>query len=642
MFYMELEHENALASFPLLYAMKTLLIVEDEPLHLEKVKEAFRGYKNQYHILKANTLNKAKQLIHTHQPNIVLIDNHLPDGQGKEILKYGNTECPIVLMTAYGDEDLAVDAMKEGALDYMVKLPGNISGLPGMIHQSLRQWELITEQKQLKKELVKREKKYRSLFEESNDAIFIHNSRGEILDVNLRAVHLLGYEKEQLLGQNIRCLHPESELPRIEQNIQKTLQNGHYRFESSFNTKAGKTIYVEISARIFDLEEKLIQGIVRDITQWKDTLNKLTEQKEKYQKLVENSIAGIGIADLEENLIFTNDTFARILGYSKKELKGINLSQLSTNQDFNNFKAETTKRKNNVSSIYETILRRKDGSNIHLLVYGSPFRDIHNRVIGTIGVIIDITERKQAEIKLRELNAMKNRLFSIIGHDLRTPISEIMGFTELLTKYKHHYSREKMNTFHEHIYHSANTLNGLLENLLLWSGLQRNSNSMNPEAFHLNNLLNRTIDMFHTKAETNNIQIENHIPESLMVFADNQLIRTVFRNLLSNALKYTPQNGKITINARYAQDKCIVEIADNGVGMSHEKQQKLFSFEGGDSSRGLSGEKGTGIGLILCKELLDKQGEKIWVKSHPGQGSRFFFTVPLKKSVSDEPQLYKT
>lgn len=414
------------------------------------------------------------------------------------------------------------------------------------------------------------------------------------------------------------------------------MQRGHYRFESSLKTKAGKTIYVEISARIFDPEEKLIQGIVRDITQWKETLEKLTEQKEKYEKLVENAIAGIGMVDLEEKLIFTNDTFARILGYSKDELQGMNLSQLSTNQNFNNFKAETTKRKNNVSSIYETMLHKKDGSNIHLLVYGSPFRDIHNRVIGTIGVIIDITERKEAEIKLRELNAMKNRLFSIIGHDLRTPVSEIMGFTELLIKYKHHYSREKMNNFHEHVYHSATTLNGLLENLLLWSGLQRNSNSLNPEAFYLNDLLDRTIDMFHSKANTNNIQIESHIPESIMVFADNQLIRTVFRNLLSNALKYTPKNGKITINARYSLDKCIVEIADNGVGMRHEKQQKLFSFEGGESSRGLSGEKGTGIGLILCKELLDKHGEKIWVQSHPGQGSRFFFTLPLKNTVSEE------
>jgi len=636
MFYTEPEHENALASFPLLYAMKTILIVEDEPLHLEKVKEAFRGYENQYHILTTNTLKKAKQLMHHNRPDIVLIDNHLPDGQGKEILRYGNTQCPIILMTAYGDEDLAVDAMKDGALDYMVKLPENISGLPGMIDQSLRQWELITEQKQLKRELEKREKKYRSLFEESNDAIFIHNGQGQILDVNLRAIHLLGYEKKQLLDQNIRCLHPASELPRIEQNIKKTMQRGHYRFESSLKTKAGKTIYVEISARIFDPEEKLIQGIVRDITQWKETLEKLTEQKEKYEKLVENAIAGIGMVDLEENLIFTNDTFARILGYSKDELQGMNLSQLSTNQDFNNFKAETTKRKNNVSSIYETMLHKKDGSNIHLLVYGSPFRDIHNRVIGTIGVIIDITERKEAEIKLRELNAMKNRLFSIIGHDLRTPVSEIMGFTELLIKYKHHYSREKMNNFHEHVYHSATTLNGLLENLLLWSGLQRNSNSLNPEAFYLNDLLDRTIDMFHSKANTNNIQIESHIPESIMVFADNQLIRTVFRNLLSNALKYTPKNGKITINARYSLDKCIVEIADNGVGMRHEKQQKLFSFEGGESSRGLSGEKGTGIGLILCKELLDKHGEKIWVQSHPGQGSRFFFTLPLKNTVSEE------
>ena len=636
MFYTEPEHENALASFPLLYAMKTILIVEDEPLHLEKVKEAFRGYENQYHILTTNTLKKAKQLMHHNRPDIVLIDNHLPDGQGKEILRYRNTQCPIILMTAYGDEDLAVDAMKDGALDYMVKLPENISGLPGMIDQSLRQWELITEQKQLKRELEKREKKYRSLFEESNDAIFIYNGQGQILDVNLRAIHLLGYEKKQLLEQNIRCLHPASELPRIEQNIKKTMQRGHYRFESSLKTKAGKTIYVEISARIFDPEEKLIQGIVRDITQWKETLEKLTEQKEKYEKLVENAIAGIGMVDLEEKLIFTNDTFARILGYSKDELQGMNLSQLSTNQDFNNFKAETTKRKNNVSSIYETMLHKKDGSNIHLLVYGSPFRDIHNRVIGTIGVIIDITERKEAEIKLRELNAMKNRLFSIIGHDLRTPVSEIMGFTELLIKYKHHYSREKMNNFHEHVYHSATTLNGLLENLLLWSGLQRNSNSLNPEAFYLNDLLDRTIDMFHSKANTNNIQIESHIPESIMVFADNQLIRTVFRNLLSNALKYTPKNGKITINARYSLDKCIVEIADNGVGMRHEKQQKLFSFEGGESSRGLSGEKGTGIGLILCKELLDKHGEKIWVQSHPGQGSRFFFTLPLKNTVSEE------
>ncbi len=735
--------------------MKNVLIIEDEALHMEKILEAFEGYQQKFDIHKAESIKAAYRFLNTNSPDIVITDHFLPDGEGREIIQRTKDDCPIILMTAYGNEQLAVKAMKDGFMDYLIKLPENIQQLPQTIEWSIREWKLVKEKEQLKEELTKREQKYRNLFEESNDAVFVHDAKGKIRDVNARASEMLGCTKESLFGTYVFNLHPSKSLSKAHESIENTLEKGSHRFESLFLAKDGRELNVEISARIFDHQNQLIQGIVRDITQRKESEKQLTEQNEKYKKLINNSLAGIGITDLNENFTFVNDTFAGLLGYEKAEMTGMNLSNLTTAESYRFFREETYKRIQDQSSIYETILYKKEGSPLHVLVHSSPYKNAQKETIGTIAVVVDITDRKKAEErvkqseifnrevinnlgqgvvvydkelryrlwnpfmekitgkkekevlgksveifphlkkygldqlmkkalkgeqvrtpdtpfevpktgkkgwvsglysphydalgnimgiiaiisditvrkedeqKLHEMNLMKDHLFSIIGHDLRNPVSDILGFSRLLMENAHNYNQEKTEKFQEYIYSSAKSLFDLLENLLEWSRIHRDKKPFNPETFNLKPLVESTSQAVSPKARQKNIRLENLIPDSLVVFADLKMIQTVIRNILFNALKFTSDKGQVKIEAIQTDRKVKVSICDNGVGMSEEQQKKLFNFRQVDSLDGFSGEKGSGIGLMLCKELIEKHEQEIWMDSKEGKGTCIHFTLKM-------------
>ena len=741
---------------------KTVLIVEDEPLHLERVKQVLKHHTGQYHLLMAYSIRNAFEIINKNRPDLIITDNRLPDGEGREILKRVRNHCPTILMTAYGNEQFAAEIMKEGALDYLVKTPEKITQLPGIIERSLREWHLIREQQKLKQELDIREKRYKSLFEESNDAIFIHTSRGEILEVNRRSIELLGYTREELVGRYMYEFRPRRTRHSGPDRLEETIRKGQCRFETTFQTRYGSIVDVDISSRVFDHEKKLIQGIVRDITERKKSEKKLREQREKYQKLVDNALAGIGISDMEENILFANETLARMFGYSREELRGLNLTSLIPPEAYHLIKEQTQKRKNNHSSIYETTLLHRDGSPIQVLVHGSPYRNSNGRIVGTIGVVIDLTRRKMAEQAVRRseifnrevinnvgegivvydrelryrfwnpfmeeitgkkadevvgkyapeifpflkeqgldkllkralkgeqvkthdvpfkvartgragwasslytphydengkiigviatitditdkkrvieelhnVNATKDRLISIIAHDLRNPISQILGFSELLIHKGDSFHKGKVQQFCHSIYTSTKALYDLFENLLEWSRVQRGTLDFKPAEVALKPVVEETMEIHRIKALRQRIQLINQVPESLYVWTDVQMLQTILRNLLSNALKYTGKNGRVVVGSYQSGEKVVFHVADDGIGMSPQKQNKLFEFSENISTRGVSGEKGTGLGLAICKEFVEKLGEKIWVRSRPDKGTTFYITLPKSKGSSN-------
>jgi len=244
-------------------------------------------------------------------------------------------------------------------------------------------------------------------------------------------------------------------------------------------------------------------------------------------------------------------------------------------------------------------------------------------------IAYDITERKKNEEVLRDLNATKDRLFSIIGHDLKNPLSDIIGFSELLRRNYTNYSSEKVMKFHELIYNSARTTNELLENLLEWSGFQSGKLSFQPGKTEIKSIVEGAIKIFRLKAKNKNISLLNGFDRNIEVFADKKMIETVIRNLLSNSIKFTEKEGTVNTYYEIQGDKLVIIIADNGKGISKVHVDQIFSKEKYLSTLGTSGEKGTGLGLIICKDFIEKHGESIWVESEPGEGSEFKFTLPL-------------
>jgi len=243
-------------------------------------------------------------------------------------------------------------------------------------------------------------------------------------------------------------------------------------------------------------------------------------------------------------------------------------------------------------------------------------------------------ELQKNEIQLKELNATKDKLFSIIAHDLRSPFNSMIGITEMLENRFDKYDSEKRKRYIGSINHSLKNIFSLLENLLLWARSQSDGIVFKPKSIKLHLLCKEINELVMQSAKNKSINLTNKIPENTNVYADENMLSMIIRNLISNAIKFTPQNGGISINARPTEDNKYIEIfvKDSGVGISEEIKSTLFDIGESTSTRGTENETGTGLGLILCKEFVEKQGGKIWVESELDKGSVFKFTVPIHKT----------
>lgn len=231
--------------------------------------------------------------------------------------------------------------------------------------------------------------------------------------------------------------------------------------------------------------------------------------------------------------------------------------------------------------------------------------------------------------QLEELNKTKDKFFSIIAHDLRNPFNTLLGFSELMRVNFDRYSKEQIRSYIDILYETADSGYALLKNLLEWSRSQTGSLKITPEVIDIANITRDVIQLLENSATKKQIKIINKLEDAVTAYADLNMIHTTIRNLLSNAIKYTNTGGTISIASDQKDDFISICVEDNGIGMSKENIEKLFRIDMNVSTKGTNDESGTGLGLLLCKEFVEKNGGKIWVESEPDKGSRFFFTVPI-------------
>jgi len=273
-----------------------------------------------------------------------------------------------------------------------------------------------------------------------------------------------------------------------------------------------------------------------------------------------------------------------------------------------------------------------------------PFRDSKGNIVGLVGINRDITERKRmeaqlltahAELKekndqLAKLNTSKDKFFSIISHDLRSPLNVVLGYSQLIDEDFETYSRDEIKTYIRDLRESAEKLYTLLENLLTWSRIQQGAMECFFEDLNLSRLTAQTIELSLLQAEQKQITLQSSVGSEMSVYADHYMVSTILRNLLSNALKFTSSGGLIEISARRNETGVEVAVSDTGVGIKKEDIPKLFRIDVRHTLVGTAGEEGTGLGLSLCKELVEKNGGTIWVESEVGKGTTFRFILPQK------------
>lgn len=247
-------------------------------------------------------------------------------------------------------------------------------------------------------------------------------------------------------------------------------------------------------------------------------------------------------------------------------------------------------------------------------------------------------ELDEKNAQLEHVNASKDRFFSIISHDLRSPFVGLLGLTQLMVEEFENYSRDKLYTIITKLYKSTENLYALLENLLTWSRLQRGMIDCTPQPIFLRDAIQRTMSLLSSNAEQKDITFHTHVEKGVLGYADAKMLDTVLRNLLSNALKFTEPGGTITVLAEQGPEEDLVSIAvaDTGIGIAEEHVSKLFRIDSKYTRNGTANERGTGLGLILCKEFVERNGGTIRVASEEGVGTTFTFTLPLAPMTSDE------
>jgi PAS domain S-box-containing protein len=374
------------------------------------------------------------------------------------------------------------------------------------------------------------------------------------------------------------------------------------------------------------------------------------ELEEKNKSITEKNIFLQVLMDTIPNPMFYTDTQGRLLGCNKAfrsfhhktedELKGMVVYDLYSKDVANIcFKDDLLLRENKGMRHSELRIRLDDGKEHDLIFYKNTYLDSKNEFAGLLGIMLDITNRKRAEDnlkrsenELRELNATKDKFFSIIAHDLKNPFNVIMGFSDLLSTGYDHYSDDEKRKMIKNLHEASANTYKLLQNLLEWAKAQLGKITVKPEVFDLKNIADENVEVFSSVAKNKNINIESEIPDKTLVKADKNMINTVVRNLISNAIKFTPEGGKIEISARILNGHTEFCVADSGVGIKSENIGKLFSISEQFKSVGTNNETGSGLGLILCKEFVEKNNGTIWVESEYESGSTFRFillTAPL-------------
>ncbi|WP_421919988.1 ATP-binding protein [Marinifilum sp.] len=262
-----------------------------------------------------------------------------------------------------------------------------------------------------------------------------------------------------------------------------------------------------------------------------------------------------------------------------------------------------------------------------------PLQNIRKRMMVKDQLEEELTRQKvmieRQRKELESLNATKDKFFSIIAHDLKNPFASLIGASDFLVNDSNDLSQEQLANFHKIINQSARRGYRLLENLLEWARMQTGDISFKPKQIDLWNLVNEVVNLLTGSAEQKEISLSANIQEDLSANVDENMLNAVVRNLISNAIKFTPRGGEIVISSRILNQFIEITVADNGIGMPQEKIQKLFRIDEKVTQNGTENETGTGLGLILCKEFVERHGGKIKVVSEAGKGSRFIFTIAI-------------
>ena len=526
----------------------------------------------------------------------------------------------ITLKTKSGKEIIAKDTVR-----LVRDNKGNAKFFDGIL-------EDITQKQKSEDELKDSQARYKILTDLTMEGIILHD-HGTIVDINPSACKITGYSLEFMKGKNVlNFIHPDSH--------ELAIKNMGSMYSGTYELKiihADQNIFIaEVEAKNVIIDGKEMRVVaIRNISERK----RIEEEILSLSTAVKQSPASIVITDTAGTIEYVNPKFTEVTGYTFEEAVGQNPRILKTEHTISeDYKEMWETITSGETWRGEFLNRKKDGTHYWELASISPIIDDKGYIIKYLAVKEDITERKETEValvssekKLSKANATKNMFFSIIAHDLKGPVGNI---TQVLNLFKENFndiSNDERLDYISILSSLSSKTNRLLEDLLLWARIQMNTVDITFDQINLNTLILSSIELVKERAEEKNIEILTEI-EDIKIETNESSLKTVIRNLLSNAIKFSYNNGVVKIKTEVfsEKNKLVISFEDKGVGISKENISKLFKIETSFTTYGTNNEKGTGLGLILCKELIEKINGTIWVESKEEVGSTFYIAISLK------------
>ena len=620
-----------------------IFIVEDEVIVAMNIEKRLRssGYKVTGI---ASSSEQAIEKIELEKPDLVLMDIKIKgvhDGIDTADLIRKKYNLPIIYLTSYTDEETFNRAKLTEPFGYLIK-PFETKELNRIIEMALYKneinkklidnqqrfeiavkagrtcvWELLLNEKKLIAD-----KNFIEFFKERSDSV--------IVSFNDWLKLFSDEDKNTFLGLINKCCNENCPELFFEHKIKTNIDHEFWVTENA------------IVLRQEDDKSIRLVGASTDITDRKKSEIELSKSEQRFRSVFENSGVGMAIFPPDKAYSRVNKAFCAMLGYSEDELLKMSFSDVTYPGDIkksidlhNSLIEGDIKESVNLEKRY----LHKNGNAVWSSTTASLVKDSNYKPLYFIIQCQNITKRKEAEEalaiyneQLKSLNVSKDKFFSIISHDLRSPFNALLGITEYMVQFYKDMNRDEVLDSLNNVHKSAQKLYNLILNLLEWSRLQTGRLEVEKSKINLNKMCNDITLLYKEMSDSKKILLTSNVPENLNIYADKYMLETVMRNLVSNAIKFTRTDGQVSINVETENELAKVSVEDSGIGISKEDMEKLFRIDVQYKHDGTASEKGTGLGLILCKEFVEKNGGSISVESKLNIGSKFIFTVPLAQN----------
>ena len=489
-----------------------------------------------------------------------------------------------------------------------------------------------------------------------NECISITDMNDVIIYINKAFQETYGYSEEELIGQSIYLVRSDSKEKNNLKLVNKKTIEGGWQGEIYNKKKDGTIFQIHLRTSVVrDDEENPIAlvGIAEDLTEKIAARQELKEAEDKYHNLFWEMKDAIYESTPDGTFIDLNPSAMELLGIKNKEqITEGNIASTFYLNPTDREKFKTVLEREGTVSNYEIEVKSSRGEILTVLETASVVRDEEGNIKSYRGILRDITETKrqeekfkqyirdiaeankrlyESEMELKKLNASKDKLFSIIAHDLRSPFTSLIGMSDFLLEDIDDFSRDEIKNFVSKINESARNVFKLLENLLQWSKLQTGGLEFNPEKFDMYMIVIEAVNLLGHNAAHKGIELANDMQKEMYVKADYNMVSSVVQNLVSNAIKFSNPNGYIRISGESDDDYIYIKVEDSGIGMNNKDLLKLFRIDTHHTTLGTANEKGSGLGLVLCKELIEQNGGVISVNSELGKGTTFIFSLPRFK-----------